>query len=152
MKYWIEAGRDLVSLAILPIDLAYGRLRAAVARLRRACRDIRDRAARRHTPWRRVAMAGMALGEGAAWLLIRHPGITRHAVTDLLCRRWPNAAIRDASTVSPPWRMSVEVAIELARIRRGVEPLRVVVLPQRVCEREGSTHKYPCAEPMPIVF
>ena len=152
IRHWITADGDPVSLAILPVDRSNGELRAAVTRLRRACRDIRDRAAQRHAPWQRIAIAGMASGEGTAMLLIRHPGVIRHAITDLLHRRWPDATVRDATTVSPGWRMSVEDAVEIARIRRGVEPLRMVVLPQRVCEQAGSADQCLCFEPLPVIF
>lgn len=150
--HWITADGDPVSLAILPVSHGPGELRAAVARLRRACRDIRDRAARRHAPWRRVAVAGLALGQGTAWLLIRHPGVARSAIVEGLHGRWPGGTLQHASAKPPCWHMSVEDAAELGRTRRGIEPLRVVVLPQRVSERTRSGDQPPWAEPMPVVF
>ena len=52
------------------------------------------------------------------------------------------------------WRMLVEDAVELARTRRGVKPLRVVLLRQRVYERDGgydimASHG---GEPMPTLL
>ncbi|GAA0577236.1 hypothetical protein GCM10009416_14800 [Craurococcus roseus] len=53
--------------------------------------------------------------------------------------------------------MSTEDAAELARIRRGVEPLRIVVLPQRAAHagEHGSIEVADAAgwmEPMPVAF
>jgi hypothetical protein len=73
-----------VSLVILPLTHRSGGLRSIVARMGRACRDVRDRAARRRGRWRGVAIAGMASGDGAALLLIRHAGLTRAEVAEVL--------------------------------------------------------------------
>jgi hypothetical protein len=53
--------------------------------------------------------------------------------------------------------MSTEDAAALARIRRGVEPLRIVVLPQRAADTAAldmlGVNGAPVAvEPMPIAF
>lgn len=39
--------------------------------------------------------------------------------------------LRDVGAVSPSWTMTAKDAAELACVRRGVEPVRIVVLNQR---------------------
>ncbi len=102
-------------------------------------------------------MAGMATGDGTALLLIRHKGVTRQEVAATLWRRWSTAVVRDVGAVGPSWPMPVEDAAELARTRRGVEPLRILVLAQRAADagRPGRANAHDAAEPfapMPIAF
>ena len=158
LRHWIVEGRDPVSLLIVPLPHAPGGLRAAAARLRRACRDVRDRAARRRMSWRGVALAGMAMGD-TALLLVRHPGIARSGVADVLGARWPDAVVGDVGAAEPSWTMATEDAVELARVRRGVEPLRVVVPPQRKATAAAGALRWsaapdgpPSLPPMPVVF
>ncbi len=157
VRWAMEDGTAPVTLAILPLHHRAGELPAAVARLRRALRDVRDRAALRRTAWGGVAVAEMATGDGTAFVLVRHPGVARQEVAALLRRRWPAAVVREVGTEEPSWSMSVEDAAELARTRRGVEPLRIVILPQRAAntgERHSNT-AHETAEPfapMPIAF
>jgi hypothetical protein len=152
IERWIAQDGAPVSLAVLPRRDDAGQLRATVARLRRACRDIRDRTALRRMWWRGVAMAGMASGDGTALILIRYPDITEGEVADVLRRRWPDATVRHVGSMAPSWRMPVPDAVEIARTRRGVEPLRVVVLPQKVHRQHGLGHHPLPVEPMPIVL
>ena len=157
MWQWITEDGAPVSLAVLHLPRPPGALRAAVVRLRRALRDVRDRTARRHAPWSGVAFAGMATGDGTAFVLVSHPGIARSEVPDILRKRWPVAVLQDVGAAEPSWSMSTEDAAELARIRRGVEPLRLVVLPQRAAEGKGRSRAETVAapvwlEPMPIIF
>jgi hypothetical protein len=153
---WVAEGGESVSIVVLPVQYRPGELRAAVARLRRACRDVRDRAARQRARWRSVAMAGVAFGNGTALLLIRHPVVALAEVGDVITRRWPDAIIRQGISASPCWAMSVQDAVELGRARRGVEPLRVVVLPQRASLTSGRHGGGVLAtaelEPMPVLF
>jgi hypothetical protein len=99
-----------------------------------------------------VAIAGMTSSGDAALVMIRHAGIDRREVVDALRRRWPSLSVGDLS-VTPTWAMSVKDAVERALARRGVEPLRVVVLPQQrsfpgsVNDRGGT--RVMEVEPMP---
>jgi flavin-binding protein dodecin len=96
----------------------------------------------------------MASADRTAVVLIRHPGIARAEVADVLIRRWPDAIIGDVGSLSPTWEFAIEDAVELARARRGVEPLRVVVLAQRASNVDvGAVERgpKPPIEPMPIV-
>ncbi len=52
-------------------------------------------------------------------------------------RRWCELTVGDVGAVSPTCEFAVSDAIELVQARRGVEPLRLVVLPQR---RPTSLH------------
>jgi hypothetical protein len=131
LRRWVEQDGAPVSLAVLPLGHEPGRLRAAVSRLRRACRDVRDRAARRSGRWRGVVMAGLVTGGGVALVLVGHAGFGRAEVGDMLRKRWPEVAVGDPAAALPSWIMSADDAAELARARRGAEPLRVVVAAQR---------------------
>ncbi len=131
LRHWVEQDGAPVSLAVLPLGHGPGRLRAAATRLRRACRDVRDRAARRSRRWRGVVLAGMATGAGVALVLVGHAGVGRAEVVRALSRRWPGVAVGDPAAALPSWIMSADDAAELARARRGAEPLRVVVAAQR---------------------
>ncbi len=102
-------------------------------------------------------MAGMATGDDTAFVLVRHPGVTRHEVAAVLRRRWSAAVVGEVGAVEPSWSMSAEDAADLARARRGVEPLRIVVLPQRAANtgerRRANEHDLAEAyAPMPIAF
>ena len=157
MRAWIRKDGAPISLAVLSSPNHPAGLRARVARLRRAFRDVCDRAARRHASWRAVAMAGMAAGDGTALVLVRHPGIARAEVADVLGRRWPDAAVGDAVALEPSWAMATEDAADLARARRGVEPLRIVVPAQRAADvearrRAATGSPTPFFEAMPIAF
>jgi hypothetical protein len=157
MRCWIVGEGAPVSLAVLPsVDHPAG-LRASIVRPRRALRDVRDRTARHRASWRGVAFAGMATGEGVVFMLVSHPGIARLEVADILRKRWPAAVLQDVGATEPSWSMSTEDAAELARIRRGVEPLRLVVLPQRAADVEGRSRTAVVdvptwLEPVPVAF
>jgi hypothetical protein len=127
---WINSESHSVSLDTLPLHQPPEMLGAAVRRLRRALRDIRDRMARRDHRWHAVAGAGMALGGGTAMLLVRHPGICEAQIVKVLRRHWPDAQVTDITTVFPIWNLGTEDAVELARAKRGVEPLRIIVMGQ----------------------
>lgn len=157
LRRWIASGGAPVSLAVLPLPHRPGTLRAAVVRLRRALRDVRDRTARRRASWRGVALAGMATGDGVVFMLVSHPGTARSEVAATLRKRWPAAVFQDVGAAEPRWSMPTEDAAELARVRRGVEPLRIVVLPQRAAEATaldmiGVNRVLVAVEPMPVVF
>jgi hypothetical protein len=98
----------------------------------------------------------MATGD-VALLLVRHPGIGRSEVADVLEARWPDAFVGDVGAAEPSWTMTTEDAAELARVRRGVEPLRIVVPPQRAAAVEFSHGtRTPAAqktlEPLPVII
>ncbi len=64
-----------------------------------------------------------------------------------MLRRWrPDAVLKDLAQEEPAWAMSAEDAANLGRCRRGVEPLRVVIMPQH--DRQITA---PAIEPMPVV-
>ena len=126
--------------------------RAAAPRLPGRARPV----ARRRASWRRVSLAGMATGD-VALLLVRHPGIGRSEVADVLEARWPDAFVGDVGAAEPSWTMATGDAVELARIRRGVEPLRIVVPPQRAAaagalDRAAALEASEPLAPMPFLF
>jgi hypothetical protein len=144
MSQWSAAATS--SLAIMRIDSAAG-LPDAVRRLRRALRDVRDRTARCRNRWRDVSFAGMAGGDHAALVMIAHDGVDRHEVEAVLRRRWPDVALKELGQEEPAVAMSPGEAADLGRCRRGVEPLRIVIMPQQ----DQQTITLPVIEPMPLV-
>ena len=119
----------------------------AVRRLRRALRDVRDRMARHRRSWRDVSFAGMAGGDGMALVLVSHEGIDRQEVQDVLRRRWPDVVVKELEQEEPTVAMSPDDAADLGQCRRGVEPLRIVIMPQH--DRQAITS--PVIGPMPVV-
>jgi hypothetical protein len=146
MCQWSAEATATSSLAIIPLHFSDG-LPDAVRRLRRALRDVRDRMVRRRQPWRDVGFAGMTGGDGTALVLVTHEGIDRHEVLDVLCRRWPDVVVKESDQEEPTWAMTAEDAADLGRCRRGVEPLRIVVMPQHY--RQAIMP--PVIEVMPVV-
>jgi hypothetical protein len=93
----------------------------------------------------------------AALVLVRHPDIERSEVADVLGARWPDALVGGVGAAEPSWTMTTEDAAELARIRRGVEPLRIVVPPQRAAaagalRRAAALEASEPLAPMPFLF
>ncbi len=145
IRHW-AAEATTTSLVIIPIHSPAG-LPAAVRRLRRGLRDVRDRMARHRRRWRGVGFAGMAGGDGAALVLVSHAGVDRGEVLDVLRRRWPDAAVKSLEREQPAVAMTAEGAADLGRCRRGAEPLRIIILPQHDPQPTVS----PVIEPMPVI-
>ncbi len=80
--------------------------------------------------WREVCFAGMAGGDGTALVMITHEGIDRHEVEDVLHGRRPDVVVKGLEQEEPDVAMTADDAADLGRCRRGVEPLRIVVMPQ----------------------
>jgi hypothetical protein len=146
--HWSEAATTS-SLAIISIRSPAGLPDAAI-RLRRGLRDVRDRTARRFRRWRTVSFAGMIGGDHRALLLISHEGVDRRDVQDALCRRWPDVALKDLEHEEPTWTMTPDDAAELGNRRRGAEPLRIMVMPQKI-SRVTVAPAPMILEPMPVV-
>lgn len=145
MCHW-SAEAATSSLAIMRIDSPVG-LHDAVRRLRRGLRDVRDRMARRRRLWREVGFAGMAGGDRRALVLVSHDGVDRREVLDVLRPRWPDVLVKGLEQEAPRSDMVAEDAADLGRCRRGVEPLRIVIMPQQDQQAIIS----PIVEPMPII-
>jgi hypothetical protein len=98
----------------------------------------------------------MAAGDGSALVLIRHSGIGRKEITDTLRRRWPDLWAGSHGMDEPPWKMPITQVVSLTLARRGIEPLRIVVLPQRrrFPQDCGATvnSRTLASEPMPWTF
>jgi hypothetical protein len=71
-------------------------------------------------------------GDHRALVLISHHGIDRRDVLDVLRRRWLDVALKDLEQEEPVWEMTPDDAAELGMRRRGVEPLRILVMPQKI--------------------
>jgi hypothetical protein len=123
----------------------------AARRLRRGLRDVRDRAVRRRGQWRTVSLAGMIGGEHRALVLISHVGVDRRELLEVLRRRWPDVVLKDLEHEEPTWAMTPDDAAELGTRRRSVEPLRILVMPQRI--RRIIVASVPAlVEPMPVII
>ena len=114
------------SIAMIPLD--DDRL-TAIRKLRKGLRDIRDRHAREDWRSSGVAYAGFLSGD-EAMVLVQHPGLRRAHVGAALGRRWPGMVVGEVGEVVPGWKMPVEDVVRLAQARRGVEPIRVMVMPR----------------------
>jgi hypothetical protein len=144
MRHW-SAAATTSSLAIISMNSSAG-LPDAVRRLRRGLRDVRDRVARRRNRWRDVCCTGMAGGDHTALVMITHEGIDRWEAQDVLRRRWPDIALKELEQEQPTVAMLPSDAADLGRCRRGIEPMRVVVMPQY--DRQIAA---PEVEPMPVI-
>jgi hypothetical protein len=59
----------------------------------------------------------------------------------------PEVVVKGLEQEVPTWAMTAEDAAALGRCRRGVEPLRIVVMPQY----DRQTITAPVVEPMPVL-
>jgi hypothetical protein len=128
IRYWSHAATT-ATLAILPVLLPAG-LANAARRLRRGLRDVRDRVAQRFRRWRTVSFAGLLGGDHRAPVLITHQGVDRRELLDMLRCRWLDVVLKDLEHEEPAWTMAPDDAADLGHRRRGVKPLRIVVMPQ----------------------
>jgi hypothetical protein len=80
----------------------------------------------------RSVFAGMIGGDHRALLLISHQGIERREVQDVLKPRWPDAVLKPLEHEEPMWEMTADDAAYLGSRRRGVEPLRILIMPQKI--------------------
>ena len=100
---------------------------------------------RRRYRLRDVCCAGMAGGDHTALVLISHDGIDQPEVQDVLHRRWPDVVVKEQE--QPAVAMPPSDAADLGQRRRGVESLRIVIMPQQ--DRQPIT--LPVVEPMPVL-
>jgi hypothetical protein len=120
-------------------------------RLRRGLRDVRDRAARLDRRWRSVSMAGVVDCSGRALVLVRHPSLPPDAVASRMARRWPSASLHPPGSLAPRFDLTVPLAVALAAKRRGVQPLRIVIMPQRPPGVAEVPVRRCDREPMPLL-
>jgi hypothetical protein len=113
-------------------------------------RDVRDGAARRWKRWRTVSFAGLMGGDYRALVMICHQSVDRHEVLDVFRRRWPSIVLKDLESEEPVWAMTADDAAGLGSRRRGVEPLRITVMSQKIT-RVTVAH-VPVIQPMPVVI
>ena len=84
-------------------------------------------------------------------MLISHEGVDRREVLDGLRPRWPNVLVKELEQEEPAWTMTVGDAADLGSRRRGVEPLRVLVLPQKITRVVVAPAPL-MVEPMPVLI
>jgi hypothetical protein len=134
-------------LVIIPLTWQAGHMRIAVRRLRRALRDFRDRRARHSKRWRGVCLCGLVTGDRIAMVVVDRGAVDRRELTYAMQRRWANASVADLTDEQPSAEITITDAVELATLRRGAEPLRLVIPPQR----NVVSRAMPIIEPMPIL-
>jgi hypothetical protein len=83
-------------------------------------------------------------------VIISHQGIDRREVLDVLRQRWPSVVLKDLAQDEPMWEMTAYDAANLGSRRRGVEPLRVLVMPQKITR--VTVAPTPVIEGMPVVI
>ena len=98
-----------------------------------------------------MSFAGMMGGDRMALVLISHQDIDRREVLDVLRGRWPDLLVKDLAGEEPTWTMTAGDAADLGSRRRGVEPLRVLVLPQKIT-RVIVAPVPAIVEPMPVLI
>jgi hypothetical protein len=134
-------------LVTIPLTWQAGQMRTTVRRLRCALRDFRDRRARRSRGWRGVCLCGLVTGDGRAMVVVDRGTVDRGEFFYALKRRWADAVVTDLTNEQPSAEITIRDAVELATLRRGAEPLRLVILPQR----NPVSRPLPIIEPMPIL-
>ena len=135
-------------LAVIPVSWSAGSLRVAVRRLRRALRDLRDQMARRSGRWRGVCLSGLVTSHGTAMVVFDRGTVDRAEFVKAVQRRWAGATVTDLTDQAPSSEMTLRDAIELAALRRGIEPLRLLVLPQR----DPILPTMTIIDPMPVIL
>ena len=83
-------------------------------------------------------------------MLISHEGVDRRELLDVLRRRWPDVVLKDLEQEEPMWEMTPDDAADLGTRRRGVEPLRIMVMPQKITRVTVAPLRE--IEPMPMII
>jgi hypothetical protein len=74
--------------------------------------------------------------------------VRRAEIFDAVRHRWAEAEVTDLTSEAPSMAMTVADAVEVASVRRGAEPLRLLVLPQL----DRPVRMTPAVDSMPIVW
>jgi hypothetical protein len=80
-------------------------------------------------------------------VVVDRGAVDRRELTYAMQRRWANASVADLTDEQPSAEITITDAVELATLRRGAEPLRLVIPPQR----NVVSRAMPIIEPMPIL-
>jgi hypothetical protein len=94
-----------------------------------------------------VCFSGLVTGAGTAMVVVDRGTVDRDEFSYALRRRWADATMTDLTDERPSAKMTITDAVELATLRRGAEPLRLVIPPQR----NPVSRAMPNIEPMPVV-
>lgn len=145
------------STIVVDLSADHRDLRVVVRAFRRALRDLRDRAGRRWRTWRTLRAAGIlvpAVVGRRVVLRVHHKGLTRPEVETLFKCRWPSATI--STSPAAPYTSTVSMSdadrMSLALLRRGLEPLRIVLSAQGDRASRLRSRPAPMVAPMPMLF
>jgi hypothetical protein len=97
-----------------------------------------------------VAFAGLMGGDRVAMVMISHEGVDRRELVNVLRGRWPDVVLKDLEQEEPTWAMAAHEAAALGSRRRGVEPLQLTVMPQKITRVTVASAPV-ILEPMPVV-
>jgi hypothetical protein len=93
----------------------------------------------------------MVGGDHSALVMISHEGVDRREVLDVMQHRWDDMTLKDLEHEEPVWEMSPEDAADLGARRRGVEGLRVLIMPQRITRVTVAPAPVIEVAPLPVV-
>ena len=74
----------------------------------------------------------MVGGDHTALVLVTREGLDRREVQDVLCHRWPDVVVKVLEQEEQTVAMLPGDAADFGQCRRGVESLRVVILPSTI--------------------
>jgi len=86
-------------------------------------------------------------------IMVAHPAISAIGLSSLITRRFPLSVVRAGIPEGfAPSSLPVADAVQLASCRRGIEPIRIVVPPQRTLVPHVEVVGSDMDNPMPITF
>ena len=89
-------------------------------------------------------------GDHRGIVLISHEGVDRRELQDVLKARWPDVVLKALEHEEPMWTMTPDDAADLGARRRGAEPLRIMVMPQKITR--VTVAPVAVIAPMPVVI
>lgn len=130
-RWWraiVSAWAGNHSTAIELSALSWAAEGAPAAQLRRRLRDWRDGLARLDPRFASVGIAGFQMAD-RAMLLVQHSGVERGALLNAVAPKWCAQVISVDGVFDTT--LDETFALRVGRLRRGVEPMRAFVMPQR---------------------
>ena len=93
-----------------------------------------------------MAFAGLMCGITRRVMISTRDAVAR--CSNVLRGRWPDGVVKELKQEESTWTMTAVDAADLGSRRRGVELLRIVIMPQRVLRVVVAPT--PVIEPMPL--
>jgi len=85
---------------------------------------------------------------------VRHEGVSRSDVAAFFSRRWPGSVLLATEPQAPPLHWGQADGVALAQLRRGCEPLRVILRPAGLGQGQQRQTRADDVErePLPVIF